>query len=380
MKIKTILISAGDPSGDFHAANLVKKLKGINPNIRFFGLGGENLSKHIHMIENITKESTIGFLEAIKKIFFFRNLLINRILPLIKKEKIDMVIVVDFYGFNIHLAKIAKKFNIKVLYYISPQLWASRPYRIKKIKKHIDKMLVLFPFEKEFYSRFNIDVEYVGHPFTDIVKPTISFNEILENNALPKNTPIIGLLPGSRKQEVMHLLPKMVKICNDLYLKKKFFVLIFTAQSLENSIIKKYLPSDINFPYKIVKEKGYDKRSVVKVYLTTSGSSTLENTFLGIPMIILYKVSFFSYLLAKFFVNIKHIGLPNIIAKRELVPEFVQYIPFRRISEILDIWISDSDIFNQIKRSLIELRNNFYIKDSYEKTARIILKELYTYN
>jgi lipid-A-disaccharide synthase len=357
--VNKIFISAGDVSGDLHASFLVKEILKTNPNVKIFGMGGQYLKNtNISFLANTISFEGFGFDSLIKKYFYFSNMFKNIVCKNILKEKPDVIILVDFYGFNIHIAKFAKKLGIKVIYYISPQIWASRYGRVKKIKKYVDKVLTIFPFEESIYKNENINVKYVGHPLLDIVRD-VSVNKkyICDELKINPNDKLIGLMPGSRISEVTKLLPIMIKIFSNIKL-ENIKLILFLADSIDKKIVEDIIAeSGFKEKIKIVFGPRYDVRACLEFALVSSGTVTVENAILGLPMIIMYQISKFSYFVAKRIVKIKFIGMPNILAKKEILPEFVQNIDVNKISEIINLWLSDENSLKKVKEELFMVKN-----------------------
>lgn len=322
-EIKQLFIIAGEASGDLHAANLVSKILEINPRIKVSGVGGELLrGAGCHLINDIKELAVMGFFDVLKKLPKFVALK-ELILKKIKTEKPSAIILVDFSGFNLRLAKTINK-SIPVIYYISPQVWASRSGRLKTIRKYVSKMIVLFPFEKEFYRRHGINVEYVGHPLLDIVKPGAPRSEFLSRFGFSDKKLTIALLPGSRKSEIKNLLPVMRKtaaLINQkasgtqfLIVKSPHLTLPLYEEALRNA----------HFNFKIIDGKTYDCLNASDFALVCSGTATLETAILKKPFLIVYRMNLLNYLLYRPQIRLPYIGLVNIVMGKKIIPEFIQ--------------------------------------------------------
>lgn len=308
-------IIAGEASGDLHGANLIKELKKLDPNSEFRGWGGDLIKNQInHLVKHYKEYSYMGFLEV------FLNLgKILRNISLCKKDilsyKPDAIIYVDFPGFNLRIAKWAKSKNFINHFYISPQIWAWKQNRIKKIKKVIDQMYVILPFEKQFYEKLNYKVHYVGHPLLDVIKKS-------ENNKLKENEKIVALLPGSRDQEISKILPVMLSTTKFF---KDYTFIICAAPSKNKLFYNKYLDNTNSVNVKIVENQTYDILKRARAALVTSGTATLETALFKTPQIVCYKSSWISFLIGKFLLrNLKYISLVNLILKKEAVKELIQ--------------------------------------------------------
>lgn len=313
-------IIAGEASGDLHASNLMKaiKLKDQNADFRFWG--GDLMAKVAEKkpVKHYKDLAFMGFLEVAKNL---KTILgnIKFCKEDIKKYQPDILILVDYPGFNLRIAEFAKGLNIKVIYYISPQLWAWKEGRVKTIKKYVDEMLVILPFEKEFYKKHQVDAHFVGHPLLDAISdlPEISVENFKKENRLNEKE-IIALLPGSRKQEVEKMLEIMLSV-RDFFTDYQF--VIAGAPSLTKDFYQKFVDDDVHF----VSNKTYDLLRCSKAALVTSGTATLETALLNVPEIVCYRSSQISYEIGKRLVkNIKFISLVNLIMDKEVVKELIQ--------------------------------------------------------
>lgn len=313
-------IIAGEASGDLHASNLMKAIKMKDQAAEFRFWGGDLMTKVANEkpVKHYKELAFMGFLEVAKNL---KTILGNIKLCKedIRKYQPDVLILVDYPGFNLRIAEFAKTLNIKVVYYISPQLWAWKEGRVETIKKYVDEMLVILPFEKDFYKKHQVDAHFVGHPLLDAISdlPKISAENFKKENGL-NDKEIIALLPGSRKQEVEKMLALMLSVRS--YFKDYQFV-IAGAPSLAKDFYQKFVDSDVHF----VSNKTYDLLRCSKAALVTSGTATLETALLNVPEIVCYRSSQISYEIGKRLVkNIKFISLVNLIMDREVVKELIQ--------------------------------------------------------
>ncbi len=311
-------IIAGEASGDLHASNLMKEIfkKDKDATIHFWGgdlmqQAGGTLIKHYKEL------SFMGFIEVLMNIItIFKNISFCK--KNIATFNPDIIIFIDYSGFNLRIAKWAKQQGFKTNYYISPQVWASRANRVPKIKRDIDKMLVILPFEKEFYKKYNYDVTFVGHPLID----AIADKDYIEENQFRKkynlsNKPIIALLPGSRKQEITKILSVMLKMVDKF---NDYQFVIAGAPSQQFDFYKPFINNNVAF----ISNKTYDLLAVSHAALVTSGTATLETALFKIPQIVCYKGSNISYQIAKRIITIKFISLVNLIMDKEVVTELIQ--------------------------------------------------------
>lgn len=312
-------VIAGEASGDLHGSNLMRALLQENPNLEFRFWGGDEMQKVAGTpTKHIRDLAFMGFVEVLLNIrTIFKN--IDFCKEDILNFKPDALILIDYPGFNLRIAEWAKQHGIKVYYYISPQVWAWKQNRVFKIKKVVDKMYVILPFEKAFYQKFDFDVEYVGHPLLDAIdnynlQVTIQKEELLHNN---DTRPIIAILPGSRKQEISKKLPIMLAAVEGL---DNYQFVVAGAPSLDAEYYKQFLSESQS----IVFGKTYDLLSVSEAAIVTSGTATLETALFNVPEVVCYKSSFISYKIAKALIKIKFISLVNLIMDEEVVKELIQ--------------------------------------------------------
>lgn len=318
------MFSAGESSADQHAANMFIELQKQLPHIKGLGMGGKKMQQAgIELYFDSSTIGVIGFIEVLKHYAEIRSAL-KLMQNLLIAKKPDLLICVDYKEFNLKLARFAKQQGIKVLFYVSPQIWAWRPGRIVTYGKVIDMMAVIFPFETAYYEAENIPVKYVGHPSVDKVHPLQSKAESIKDFSLQADFPIIGLLPGSRMNEIKRMLPIMLLAAESLAQSQSGIQFILTqADSISDELIQPYLKNS-SVKLTVIKNKPYDAMQCCDVIMTTSGTATLEIALLLIPMVISYRLSPFSYFLGKYLVHTKFIGLPNIIAEKEIVKELIQ--------------------------------------------------------
>ncbi|AKQ33376.1 lipid-A-disaccharide synthase [Candidatus Coxiella mudrowiae] len=369
---KQILIIAGEASGDLLGAHLAKSLKFLDPQLKVAGMGGKRMREAgVNIFIEAEKLAVVGVSEIISQlgdILAARQCLKNHF----KIERPDLVIFIDYPGFNLHMAKQAKKAGIKVLYYVSPQIWAWRYGRIKKIKKYVDHMGVLFPFEERLYQRENISVSLVGHPLIDITVPTLPREKVYQKFDLSTEKPIIGLFPGSRSREIARLLPIITSATRLIKerLPNAQFVLPL-APNLSSQDVHNYLFSDI----KIIEDNTYNVLSVCDAAIAVSGTVTLEIALHQIPFVILYKVSPLTYWLGKRLIQVPFIGLSNLVAEEPITPEFIQHqaTPQAIANEIYRL-LEDHSYRQTCLNKLKPLRAKLGDSGASLKTAKIALK------
>ncbi|MFK7946080.1 MAG: lipid-A-disaccharide synthase [Saprospiraceae bacterium] len=318
-------IIAGEASGDLHGSNLVKALRKQEPNCEIVCWGGDLMeAAGATLLQHYRRTSFMGFLEVLKNL---RTILgaIRACKNDIEREQPNTLILIDFPGFNFRIAEWAKPKGLKILYYISPQLWAWKENRIKKVKRDIDRMFVILPFEKDFYKKHNYEVDFVGHPLLDVTENFKATPNFKSTHQLD-NRPIIALLPGSRKQEIENMLSKMLAMV-DKFTDYQFIIAAAPSQSLDfyDAIISKNnLKNTVKNNIKIIQNQTYDILNIAEAALVTSGTATLETALFNVPQVVCYKGSSISYYIAKQLVKIKYISLVNLIADKPLVTELIQ--------------------------------------------------------
>ena len=311
-------IIAGEASGDLHASNLIKELKIGDLNADFRCWGGDLMEQQgVTLAKHYRDLAFMGFVEVLLNI---KTILKN--FAFCKKDvlqyKPDVIILVDYPGFNLKIAIWAKKMGIKVFYYISPQIWAWKQNRVHNIKSNVDKIFVILPFEKEFYAKFNVEVDFVGHPLLDAIesRTIVPLDEFCNQNNLPQK-PIIALLPGSRKQEIHTMLPIMLSVIKSF---PDYQFVVAGAPSQDEDFYQQYLSKQCS----LLENKTYQLLEHSTAALVTSGTATLETALFKIPQVVCYKANPISYRIAKAVIKVKFISLVNLIANKELVKELIQ--------------------------------------------------------
>ncbi|MCA9409136.1 MAG: lipid-A-disaccharide synthase [Candidatus Omnitrophica bacterium] len=374
---KKFVIIAGEASGDQHAADLVKAIKHLNPSCSFSGLGGAHMKKAgVDIHEDLTRLAIVGFTEVLKHYRLLKSIF-NQTLDKIQAIQPDAVILVDYPGFNLRLAKELKKKNIKVFFYISPQVWAWKENRIQHIKKYVDELFVFFPFEKDLYAKHGMNVHFIGHPLVDQVVTRTSKTQFLKTAGLYDYKLTVGLLPGSREREIDTLLPQMIQASNILY--KKFpsmQFLIMKASTIARAQIDDYTQA-ANFPVKVIEENVYEGIHACDLCIVTSGTATLETAILQKPMVVIYKTSFLTYLLAKLFIKIPYIGLVNVVAGGKIVPECVQnQASPENIAKTLEGIFTDEIKIAEIKSNLHKVKELLGEGGASRRAAELMLELL----
>ncbi len=366
-------IIAGEASGDLHASNLIKEIKLLDKNADFQAWGGDLMQKEGAKLSKHYKDlAFMGFVEVIQNLGTIR-----KNFKLCKNDLIDykpdILILVDYPGFNLRIAEFAHKNNIKTYYYISPKIWAWKKSRAWKIKKYIDKMFVIFPFEQDFYKQYDYKVNYVGNPLVDEITRKQQLlpdkSDFVSKNNLD-DRPIIALLAGSRKQEIKHILPEMLKMVSKY---KEYQFVIAGAPSFNSDNYAKYIK---NIDVKLIFDQTYDllKHSVAAI--VTSGTATLETAIFNIPQVVVYKMVQLQYDIGKFFIKVKFFSLVNIIMDEEIVKELLQNDLERKISSELDKILLNKEYRNNMLNNYNLLRNKLGETGASKRTARQIVEDL----
>jgi lipid-A-disaccharide synthase len=370
---KKILIVAGEASGDLHGSSLIRELKNINSHLQFFGIGGDRMKKEgMELIYHIDKLSIMGFFEVLKNLGLIREVM-KTMVKLAEQRKPDLVVLIDYPGFNLRFAKRAKKMGIPITYYISPQVWAWGGNRVKKMKGLIDKMIVIFHFEKELYKKFDIDCEFVGHPLLEVVRPVLSKEDFQSKFDLRKNEVLLGLLPGSRWQEVEKILPIMVQTAELLGARiKTLRIMLGLASTIKKEKVEIIL-GQFKSKVEIVENLTYDLMKHSDILLVASGTATLESAILGTPFLVLYKTGFWTYLLAKSLVSIPNIALANVVAGKKIVPEYIQNkaVPKNIAEEMYDI-LTNKQRYKSIQDELSIVKERIGEVGASKRAAQII--------
>lgn len=358
LKPKCIMIIAGEASGDLHGSKLVLAMREKNRNLFFCGIGGKALKDAgVKIIVDASKLSVVGLTEVFSKMpSLFRGMALCK--KLLNSLKPDLLIIIDFPDFNLNVAGVAKKAGIPVLYYISPQLWAWRPGRVNKIRKLVDHVAVILPFEEDFYKRHQVKVSFVGHPLLD-THPSSEKSMIVTNTG---DIPAIGLLPGSRDREIARLLPVMLQSARILLKRNsRIKFIISAALSVERKFVEAIVEEhrgEHNF--ELVSEPVENVLKRCRLAVVASGTATLEAAIFGVPMIIIYKMSPITYWLGRMLVRsrVKYFGLVNLIAGREISPELLQgEASSKKIADMAFEMLNDASGLEETKNELLGLKD-----------------------
>jgi lipid-A-disaccharide synthase len=352
------MIVAGEASGDLHGAAVARALRERDPQVDIFGIGGVRMREAgVTTLVDAAEMAVVGLVEVLAHFpFIYRAY--SLLTGILKRQPPDLLILIDYPDFNLRLAKVAKRHGVKVLYYISPQIWAWRAGRVHTIGRRVDQMAVVFPFEVPFYERANVPVSFVGHPLLDSVRPTVTKAAALAEFGLDPARPVIGLFPGSRRSEIKGLFPTILATAQRLRQQQPGVqFLLPLASSLTRADLEPAIAA-AGLPVTIVANRSYDVMQACTAIITVSGTVTLEIALMGIPMVIIYKVSPLTYQVGKRLIQVDHIGLCNIVAGERIVPEMIQHDaePDKIAGEISRM-LSDAEYVAGIKEKLATIRS-----------------------
>ena len=379
MSDKHIMILAGEASGDAHAAAFVRHLEQLDPDIRCSGMGGKAMREAgVDVFFDSSIIAVVGLVEVLRHWGDIKRAM-NEVKSRLERDPPDLLILVDYPEFNLKMARHARGLGIKVLFYISPQVWAWRPKRIHKIGRLIDHMAVIFKFEQRYYEDAGIPVSFVGHPLVDSVRDGIDAAAVRDRLGLAQDIPVIGLFPGSRRSEIMRLLPVLLETARKINSQRpEIRFLLPVASTLDvDDLSAQCADAGLGDAIRVCQEDIYDIISACDAIATCSGTVTLEIALLNKPMCILYRVSFLSYFIMSRLVTISHIGLANIVAGRGVVRELLQDEAdpdaiARELFRILD----DATYRENIESGLQQVRKNLGDGDGARKMADLVLSLL----
>ena len=368
------MIITGEVSGDLIGASLIRELKSINPDIKVTGIGGDRMkSAGMDLIYHTDQMAFLGFVEVVKHLPFIHQVQ-KKLIDLVRSEKISCVVLIDYPGFNLSIAKKLKSLGVKIIYYVSPQIWAWAKGRIKKVKKLVDKMLVVFQFEVEFYQKESINVEYVGHPLVERIKEYkfLSKDKFFSRFNLDKKREILLVLPGSRKQEVKEIFPEVIKASNRLAEKFNLQVVVARSKNIEEKLLHN-LGSKEKFV--AIEDHNFELMEYSRFGIIKSGTSTLEAGYFALPMIVVYKTSPLTYLIGKQLVKLDRIGMVNILLDEMVVPELIQDdVNSEKIFNAASKILSDNPVYENMKLKLTRVKEKLGADGASKKAASSILE------
>ena len=311
-----LAIVAGEASGDLHAADVVAELRRLDPSFEAFGIGGDKLAAEgVSLLHHASEMGIVGLFNVIRHLPRFRRVF-GDLIEMIRRERPDAVLLVDYPEFNLRVARRCRELGVPVVYYISPQLWAWRKGRVRQVARYVDRMLVIFPFEEEFYRRHDVPVVYVGHPLIEQLAK-------VKKPVRPEGTLRIALLPGSRRMEVRSLLPPMLDAVAILQRERPVEAYLIQAPTIEHDALEAIMKEHGTEVPILPHDRG-EGVAAADVALCSSGTATLEAAVLGTPAVVVYRLSRATYLLARKLVRLPHFSLVNIVAGKDIVPELIQ--------------------------------------------------------
>lgn len=370
-----IMMSAGEASGDMHAAAVAAEIKKENPQVDIFGMGGKNMREAgVRIVYDIEHLGIIGFVEVLKHLpLFFK--LIKFLKETMVNEKPDVLVCIDYPGLNMKIAHAAKEMGIPVVYYIAPTIWAWKKGRAKQIARDVRQVASIFPFEAEAYKKAGAPVTFVGHPLADTVKTSMSFEKAMEYFGGQKDKKRILLMPGSRKNEVSGLLPVMLDACKLISEKAECQFYLPKADTISDEFLKSFLSKYPELSVTVTEGKQYDLMQICTACIASSGTATLETALMQLPTVLIYKLAPATWFIAKHVVEVKYAGLPNLLLQKEVTPELLQdQVTAENIVSIIVPWITDEQIRARNINEIQEVRKRLGDAGAVKRTARLILK------
>lgn len=370
-----IMMSAGEASGDMHAAAVAAEIKKENPQIDIFGMGGKNMREAgVRIVYDIENLGIIGFVEVLKHLPLFLKL-IKFLKETMVNEKPDVLVCIDYPGLNMKIAHAAKEMGIPVVYYIAPTIWAWKKGRAKQIARDVRQVASIFPFEAEAYKKAGAPVTFVGHPLVDTVKTSMSFEEAMKYFGGQKDKERILLMPGSRKNEVSGLLPVMLDACKLISEKAECQFYLPKADTISDEFLKNFLSKHPELSVTVTEGKQYDLMQICTACIASSGTATLETALMQLPTVLIYKLAPATWFIAKHVVEVKYAGLPNLLLQKEVTPELLQnQVTAENIASIIVPWITDEQMRVRNINELQEVRKRLGDAGAVKRTARLILK------
>lgn len=371
-----IMLVAGEVSGDLHGSLLAKSLKVKEPKIKLFGMGGPRMKEMgVDIRFDVIKYANIGIWENAKNYFFTMRQVFHKIKKVVEEENPSCVVLIDYQGFNLALAKFARGKGIPTVYFVPPQYWAWRTSQARNVAKLVDKIIAIIPEEEEAYRKAGADVTFVGNPLLDIVKVPYSRDDICKMLILNPEGPIVGLFPGSRFSETRRLLPVILRSAEILYtqISGVQFVLPVAAEHLKGEI--EGLVRNTSVPIKILDGRSYEVMACSDILIVCSGLATMEAAILGVPMVVVYKVSLLTSIIARFFLRIPYVSPPNILAQKKIVPELLQSRAYpENIAWAVFNILQNPDEIRKMKEGLVQAVARLGSPGAADRAAEIIME------
>lgn len=381
MRNKKLFVLAGEVSGDLHAAEVIKVLRARCPELAAFGAGGQKMRAHgVDLLYDVDALSVMGFVEVVKQGFFLRKV-IRDLKKAIDREKPDAALLVDYPGMNLVMAEYLHRLGVPVIYYISPKVWAWNEGRVRKIREYVDRLMVIFDFEVEFYSRHGVSAEFAGNPVVEeIEKLEMSpKKDFFRKYGIEEGRKVIGLLPGSRTQEVAFIFPEMLQAAEKLREKYDAVFLLGRAPNLDNRLLGACAGAS---EVRLLQCSAYETMCYSDLLLVTSGTATLEALCFGAPMIVLYRTGWLNYAIGKRLLRLHSISLANLVAKGlytrdRVVPELLQYeMTTGKIFSEASCLLDDEAAIGKMRRELLAAKEKLGAESPSEKVASTVCKYL----
>jgi lipid-A-disaccharide synthase len=376
-----LFVLAGEVSGDLHAAGVVRALLGVRPDIRVFGVGGPGLrALGADLLYSTDQMSIMGFVEVLRHASFLRKV-IRELKEAVKREKPDAALLIDYPGMNLHLAAFFRKLGIPVIYYISPQVWAWKEGRVEKIRKYVDRLLVIFDFEVDFYRSHGIRAEFVGNPVVEELAG-LEFpprSRFFDEAGIDEGTRVVGLLPGSRRQEIEKIFPEMLGAARLLQERGNMAFLLGKSPHIDWSLYERHINEA---GLKPIVCPAYQVMHFSDLVLVTSGTATLESLCFGVPMVVLYRTGYLNYMIGKRLVKLRNIALANIVsvglhAETQVVPELLQeQVNALEISLEARKILEEPQVESAMRQKLLEARSRLSADSPSRHVASVLLEYL----
>jgi lipid-A-disaccharide synthase len=370
-----LLISCGEPSGDLYGAELVNRLRSLVAGLEVFGLGGDRLqSEGVSLVAHVRDLAVVGLLEVVTHLRRLRGIF-RRVLNEVDRERPDLAVLVDYPDFNLRLARALHQRGVRVVYYVSPQLWAWRGGRIRTVRDTVARMLVIFPFEEALYRKAGVPVSFVGHPLLDSVRTEPDPDAFLAGLGLDPARPVLAILPGSRTQEVLHNLPPLAGAIDQIgKARPDVQFVLAAAPSLAPALFAPYLGDR---PVRVLSGHTHGIVGSSTVALVASGTATVETALLGTPMVVVYRVAPLTYLLGRPFVRVSQFAMVNLIAEKAVAPELIQgdFTPERVAQEALGL-LGDPERRKRMQEDLGQVRRRLGGPGASQRAAEAVASEL----
>jgi lipid-A-disaccharide synthase len=367
-----LLLSCGEPSGDLYAGELVRELRLRQPELEIFGLGGDRMSSQgAELLAHIKDLAVVGLLEVVAHLRSLRRVF-DRVLFEVERHRPDVAVLVDYPDFNLRLARQLRQRGVRVVYYVSPQVWAWRRGRLDSIRRTVDHMLVIFPFEEALYREADVPVTFVGHPLVDLVRPPANPAAFLESVGLDPKRPVVALLPGSRPKEIGHNLPPVLGAVERLAAKRPDLQFALAlAPALDPAAVTNAIGS---LPVRVVASETQGVLASCTVAVVASGTATVEAALLGAPMVVVYRLAPLTYLLGRRLVKVPHFAMANLIADERVVPEVIQreLTPERVAAEVRAL-LDDPGRRQRMREGLAEVRRRLGKPGASARAAEAVL-------